>query len=118
MVQNNGFWNGDVLIEKNNGAKFYMQTMVNAIKDKTGKINGLCCRKQGYYKEARDKKQIRFEQKKSQLDLIKEQQQFNTFMEHAPTLAWINDEDGILYYMNTLFKNSLDFQEMLLVKIL
>jgi PAS domain-containing protein len=45
-------------------------------------------------------------EKNVRLDLKKKQQQFESFMEHAPLLAWINDEDGILYYMNTLFKNT------------
>ncbi len=47
----------------------------------------------------------------SQLDLIKEQEQFKTFMEYAPALAWINDEDGILQYMNTLFKKAFRLPE-------
>ena len=57
-------------------------------------------------KEYEIKHKFDFEQKRSRLDLVKEQQQFETFMEHAPTLAWINDEEGTLYYMNTLFKDS------------
>lgn len=39
-------------------------------------------------------------------DLKQERQLFESFMEHAPLLAWINDENGILYYTNTLFKNT------------
>jgi PAS domain-containing protein len=45
-------------------------------------------------------------EKSSRIYLKKERQQFESFMENAPLLAWITDEDGILYYMNTLFKNA------------
>ena len=116
MVYSSGFWNGDVSIEKNNGAKFYVQTMVNAIKDKTGKITGFVAVCRDVTKEHEIKNKFDFEQKRSKLDLIKEQRQFNTFMEHAPTLAWINDEDGILYYMNTLFKKFFGFSEDIIGK--
>lgn len=104
-VQDNGSWNGHVLIKKKDGEKFYLQTRVNAIKDKAGKITGFVSASRDLTKEHEIETKFDDEQRKSKLDLIKEQQQFNTFMEHAPTLAWINDEDGILYYMNTLFKD-------------
>ena len=110
-VSTDGFWNGEVLVEKNNGTKFYLQTMVNAIKDKTGKITGFVAVIRDVTKEHEIKNKLDFEQKKSQLDLIKEQQQFKTFMEYAPALAWLNDEDGILHYMNTLFKDSFDLPD-------
>ena len=32
-------------------------------------------------------------------------------MENAPVLAWITDGDGILYYMNTRFKNSFNYSD-------
>ncbi|MGH2648306.1 MAG: PAS domain S-box protein [Ginsengibacter sp.] len=111
VVLINGSWNGDVLIEKNNGTKFYLQTMVNAIKDKTGKITGFVAVSRDVTKEHEIKNRFAFEQKKSQLDLVKEQKQFKTFMEYAPALAWLNDEDGILHYMNTLFKDTFDLPE-------
>ena len=49
-------------------------------------------------------------------DFKKEMQQFEFFMEHAPLLAWINDEHGILYYMNTLFKNTFKLKNDLIGK--
>ena len=32
-------------------------------------------------------------------------------MENAPVLAWITDGNGILYYMNTRFKNSFNYSD-------
>ncbi len=32
-------------------------------------------------------------------------------MENAPLLAWINDEDGVLYFMNSFFKNAFDLPD-------
>jgi PAS domain S-box-containing protein len=116
IAHNNGFWNGDVLIEKNNGTKFYMQTTVNAIKDKAGKITGFVAVSRDVTIEHEIKNKFDVEQKKSKLDLVKEQKQFKTFMEYAPALAWINDEDGILHYMNTLFKNSFGLPENVIGK--
>lgn len=116
LIYENGFWNGDVLIEKNNGTKFYLQTMVNAIKDKTGKVTGFVAVSRDVTKEHEIKNKFAFEQKKSQVNLVKEQKQFKTFMEYAPALAWINDEDGILHYMNTLFKDSFNLSENVIGK--
>jgi PAS domain S-box-containing protein len=111
MLHSKGYWNGDVLIEKNDGTKFYMQTMVNAISDKTGQASGFVAVSRDVTKEHEIKYRFDFEQKKSQLDLIKEQKQFEAFMEHLPTLSWINDEQGNLHYMNSLFKNSFGLTE-------
>lgn len=111
QLTNKGNWNGDVLIEKKDGVKFHIQTMVNAIKDNTGKVTGFVAVSRDVTKEYEIKNKFDFEQKRSHRDLVKEQQQFETFMEHAPTLAWINDEDGMLHYMNTLFKDSFGLTE-------
>ena len=46
---------------------------------------------------------------KDKLEMIKEKDQFQSFMENAPILAWIIDEDGILTYMNTRFKRSFNY---------
>jgi PAS domain S-box-containing protein len=111
LLNNSGYWSGDVLIEKKDGTKFNMQTMVNAIRDKAGQITGFVAVSRDVTKEHEIKHKFDFEQKKSRLDLAKEQQQFETFMEHAPTLAWISDEEGTLHYMNTLFKDSFALPE-------
>ncbi len=50
-------------------------------------------------------------EKSSRFHLKKERQQFESFMDNAPLLAWITDEDGILYYMNTLFKNTFRLED-------
>ncbi|HEY5407990.1 MAG TPA: PAS domain S-box protein [Ginsengibacter sp.] len=106
QVQANGFWNGDVLLEKKDGKKFHLQTRVNAIKDNTEKTTGFVAVIRDITTQQEPENKLDPEQKKSQLHLVKEQQQFQTFMEYAPALAWINDEDGTLFYMNTLFQNS------------
>lgn len=110
-MDDKGFWNGDVLIEKNNSTKFYLQTTVNAIKDDEGNITGFVAICRDVTKENEINSRFAIEQKKLMPDLIQEQNQFKTFMEYAPALAWINDEDGILHYMNTLFKKSFNLSE-------
>ncbi|MEO8762854.1 MAG: PAS domain S-box protein [Ginsengibacter sp.] len=111
-----GSWNGGVLIEKKDGSKLHMHTMANAIKDKTGQLTGFLAVIRDLTREFDIKHKLDSEKKRSQLDLEKEQEQFETFMEHAPTLAWINDEKGILYYMNTLFKDSFNLSDDVLGK--
>ncbi|MEP6927000.1 MAG: PAS domain S-box protein [Ginsengibacter sp.] len=116
LLNSKGYWNGDVLIEKKDGAKFFLQTMVNTIKDKAGNITGFVAVSRDVTNEHEIKHKFAFEQKKSQLDLVKEQQQFETFMEHVPTLAWINDEEGTLLYMNSLFQDSFGIAENVIGK--
>src|SRR5687767_5838394 len=55
-------------------------------------------------------------EKTSSPDLKESLRHFESFMEHAPLLAWINDEDGILYYMNALFKETFRFKDDLIGK--
>lgn len=106
-----GFWNGEVLIEKNNGTKIYLHTTVNTVKDHGGTITGFVAVSRDVTREYEINNRFDLEQKKLQPDLIQEQNQFKTFMEYAPALAWLNDEDGILHYMNTLFKKSFNLSE-------
>jgi len=110
-VTDNGFWNGEVVIEKNNHTKFHLLTMINTIKDKAGNMTGFVAAGRDITKENELKSKLASNQKKSQPDLIKEQEQFKTFMEYAPALAWMNDEDGILQYMNTSFKQTFRLSE-------
>lgn len=116
LLHSEGYWNGGVLIEKKDGTKFHLQTMVNAIKDKTGQLTGFVAVSRDVTKEYEITHKFDFEQKRSQLNLAKEQHQFETFMEHAPTLAWINDEEGTLRYMNTLFMDSFGLSEDIIGK--
>lgn len=106
QVQINGFWNGDVLLEKKDGKKFHLQTRINSIKDEAGKTTGFVAVIRDITTHEETENKFHHEQKKTGTELVKEQQQFQTFMEYAPALAWINDEDGILHYVNTLFKTS------------
>ncbi|HEX7457434.1 MAG TPA: PAS domain-containing protein, partial [Ginsengibacter sp.] len=45
------------------------------------------------------------------MEIIKERNQFQSFMENAPLLAWITDAEGILHYMNTRFKSSFNYTD-------
>lgn len=74
VLDNSGFWNGDALVEKNDGTKFYIKAMVNTIKDKAGKISGFVAVSRDVTKEYEIKNHLRLEKKKSKLDLLKEQE--------------------------------------------
>ena len=131
---NKGTWNGNIIIEKNDGNKFYMQTMVNPVKDNEGKTNGFVCIGRDVTNEYKEKDKFISDQNKSQLDLARKQSaddfavnvtsqvketieiekqrnQFQSFMENAPLLAWITDADGVLYYMNSQFKNAYNYTD-------
>ncbi|HSQ44640.1 MAG TPA: PAS domain S-box protein [Ginsengibacter sp.] len=107
----NGFWKGEIEIENNDRRKFHLATMVNAIKDKNGNTTGFVAVCRDISNEKDIKSFATTGQQKSQIDLIEEQKQFKTFMEYAPALAWMNDEDGILQYMNTSFKDTFHLSE-------
>ncbi len=61
-----------------------MQTMVNAIKDKKGQVTGFVAVSRDVTKEYEIKHKFDFEQKKSQLNLAIEQQQFRNFYGACP----------------------------------
>lgn len=47
----------------------------------------------------------------SRQELVREKNQFSSFMENTPLLAWIIDEHGILHYMNSKYRESCNFPE-------
>jgi len=115
-----GRWSGNVLIETNNGIVFYMQTTVNIIKDDEGENNGLVAISRDITKEYNATKKITSEQKqwqsdlsqvKARMEMEKQRNQFHSFMENAPLLAWITDADGVLYYMNSQFKTAYNYTD-------
>ena len=110
-IEENESWNGEVLIEKKDGTRFYMQSLVNGITDKTGKPSGYVAVSRDVTKEREIKTKLDAEQKKSQQDLAREKQQFQSFMENAPLLAWIIDANGVLRYMNSRFKDAFGYSE-------
>jgi PAS domain S-box-containing protein len=73
LLRSEGYWKGDVLIEKKDGILFHMQTMVNAIKDKTGGLTGFVAVSRDITKEDAIKYQSDFEEKKLQADLLNKQ---------------------------------------------
>ena len=89
-----GFWKGEMGLAGKNGKIMYLQTSVSTVKNTSGMPIG-------YIVVGRDIT----EEKKVRESLAFKQQQFTSFMENAPLLAWINDEDGTLYFMNSLFKD-------------
>ncbi|MEP6673521.1 MAG: PAS domain S-box protein [Ferruginibacter sp.] len=89
-----GFWKGEMGIAGSNGQMMYLQTSISTVKN----TNGIAI---GYIVVGRDIT----EEKKVRESLAYKQQQFKSFMENAPLLAWINDEEGTLYFMNSFFKN-------------
>ena len=99
-IVNTGFWKGELGLTGNTGDIMYLETSVSTVKNKIGIPIG-------YIVVGRD---ITAE-KKVRESLAYKQQQFKSFMENAPLLAWINDEDGTLYFMNSFFKNSFKLKE-------
>jgi PAS domain S-box-containing protein len=73
-LDSTGFWNGDICIEKKDGIKYYFQTMVNSIQDKTGNTSGFVAVSRDITKEHEIKNGFNLERKKSKLDLLKEQE--------------------------------------------
>jgi len=111
QLEENESWNGEVLIIKKDRTKFYLQSMINLIKDKAGNATGFVAVSRDITKEKEIKNKLEAQQKKSQLDLAREKQRFQSFMENAPLLAWIIDANGVLKYMNSRFKNVFGYSD-------
>lgn len=88
-----GFWKGELIVKKRNGTKLFMRTAVSLIKNTKGEATGLISVSQDISKE-----------KKAKEELTIKKEEFQSFMENTSALAWINDENGTLYYMNSLYK--------------
>jgi PAS domain S-box-containing protein len=88
-------WKGELCISTHDQTPIYVQATINPLFDDAG--NHI-----GYISVGHDisNEKAAFE------ELLLKQKQFISFMEHSPSLAWINDEEGILLYMNTLFQQS------------
>ncbi|HVZ95376.1 MAG TPA: PAS domain S-box protein [Chitinophagaceae bacterium] len=107
----NGSWSGEVLIVKKDGTKFNMLAMVNAIKDKAGRRTGFVAVCRDITREREMKNRLDSEKQQSRQGLAKEKQQFRSFMENAPLLAWIIDKNGVLKYMNSRFKDAFGYTD-------
>ena len=95
-----GFWKGELGLVGKNGNSMYLQTSFSTIKNASGTALG-------YIIVGRDIT----EEKKVREKLAFKQEQFKSFMENAPLLAWINDEDGTLYFMNSFFKKAFNLED-------
>jgi PAS domain S-box-containing protein len=94
-LRQTGIWKGDSFVTPKGGQKIKLTGSTIAITNKQGNI-------ERYITINRD---TTHEWQTSQ-HLAYKQNEFSSFMENAPVLAWINDEDGTLQYMNTLFKKT------------
>ncbi len=110
-IKENEGWNGEVLVVKKDGTRFNMQAMVNAIVDKSGKRTGFVAVGRDITREREMKTRLEHEKVQSKDGLAKEKQQFRSFMENAPLLAWIVDEKGILKFMNSRFKEAFGYTD-------
>jgi len=104
QLTRHGCWSGAVSLQQKTGAIMYLHTHINAIADAAGKVTGYVAVCRDVTREHAVQKNATREQEQTQLDLFKQRQQFSAFMENAPTLAWINDEEGLLQYVNTRFQ--------------
>lgn len=73
-LQTARWWSGNVYVEKNDGRFFFMQTRINTIKDTNDKSSGFVAVSRDITEDQEITKQLAAEQKKSKLDLLKEQQ--------------------------------------------
>jgi len=103
------YWNGEVVVIKTDGTRRHMQAMVNAVKDKLGRVSGYVAVGRDVTRENEMQSKLEREKKQSRQGLAKEKEQFHSFMENAPLLAWIIDEHGILRYMNSRFRDAFGY---------
>jgi PAS domain S-box-containing protein len=94
-LQQTGIWKGDSFVTPKGGNKIKLSGTVIAVKNKNGDIDS-------YITINRDTTN----EWQARQDLAYKQNQFSSFMENAPLLAWVNDEEGTLHYMNTQFKKT------------
>ncbi len=99
-LRETGIWKGDSFVTPKGGNKIKLSGTAIAVKDKNGEISSYITINRDTTNEWRTGQ-----------DLMYKQQEFSSFMENAPLLAWINDEHGILRYMNTHFKNAFGLDE-------
>ena len=74
QLANQGFWNGQILVEKKDGTKLYIQSTVNKVKDKSGYVSGFVAVSRDITQEHEIKKLFDLQQRRSKLQLVKEQQ--------------------------------------------
>jgi PAS domain S-box-containing protein len=94
-LKQTGIWKGEAFVTPKGGAKMKLSGTTIALKNKNGDI-------ERYITINRDTTN----EWQARQDLLYKQNEFSSFMENAPLLAWVNDEDGVLHYMNTQFKNA------------
>lgn len=88
-----GFWKGELVVKNKKGRVLYMQSAVSLIRDTHGEPAGMISVNRDITRE-----------KKTAEELIIKKEEFQSFMENTSALAWINDEKGTLYYINSLYK--------------
>lgn len=88
-LKREGRWKGELLTQKKDGCKLYLEGNCSSIKDDGGTIIG-------YIAIFRD-----ITERISNTERV-----FRSFMENTPTLTWILDEHGCFRYMNSFYKKT------------
>jgi PAS domain S-box-containing protein len=99
-LRQTGMWKGDSFVTPKGGSRIKLSGTAIAVKGNTGNV-------EGYITINRD---TTTEWQANQ-SLLYKQNEFSSFMENAPLLAWINDEAGILHYMNSKFRDAFGLGE-------
>jgi PAS domain S-box-containing protein len=88
-LKREGRWKGELLMQKKDGSKLFLEGNCASIKDHTGTSIG-------YISIFRD-----ITERVSNTERV-----FRSFMENTPTLTWILDEQGCFRYMNSFYKKT------------
>jgi PAS domain S-box-containing protein len=89
-----GKWKGEVLLQKKDGRKLYLESNCSSIADPAGETVG-------YIAVYRD-----ITERTSNTERV-----FRSFMENTPTLTWILDDRGCFRYMNSFYKKTFGLTE-------
>ena len=93
LILTKGFWKGELIVKTKNGKKIFLETLVNLLKNAKEEPAGMISINRDISSE-----------KIAKEELIIKKEEFQSFMENTSALAWINDENGTLLYMNSLYK--------------
>jgi len=86
----------------------WLQVTYNPVRDHSGAVTNVSMS----IKDITEHKQIELlkeEQKAYEEKLFQGRQLFEQFMENAPFIAWVTDENGIVHYMNPLYRAEYGF---------
>lgn len=93
IILKKGFWKGEMLIKNKKGKVFFLQSAISLLGNPRGEHAGFLTVSKDITAE-----------KKATDELVIMKDEFQSFMENTSAMAWINDENGILFYMNSMYK--------------